>query len=188
MLFEECAEYARRAGSDWGLAVAAGLLAAVVLERREFEQALQLSIDAAALADDVGDSIWQGVLLSNAATAALRLGRVELAADLLRTTIRTQAEMSSKTGILRSIPARSSNRSRHGQGPNGQPASSQASQQIADETGHRLEHHSDAETNPTRHSNTYEPALGNQADTALTAGRAMTLDDAVTDALDSIPS
>ncbi len=183
LLFEECAEYARRAGSDWGLAIAAGLLAAVVLERREFEQALQLSIDAAALADDIGDSIWQGVLLSNAATAALRLGRVELAADLLRTLIRIQAEMSSKMGLLGAFSLAAATAAAMGR-PESAARLLGASQQIADETGHRLDM-IDAETNHATLEHV-RAALGNQADTALTAGRAMTLDDAVTDALDSI--
>jgi len=183
LLFEECAEYARTAGSDWGLAVAAGLLAAVVLERREFEQALQLSIDAAALADDIGDSIWQGVSLSNAATAALRLGRIELTADLLRTLIRIQAEMSSKIGLLGAFSVAAATAAAMGR-PESAARLLGASQQIANETGHGLEMIDAEQAEATLQQ--VRAALGDQADTALAAGRCMTLDAAVAEALDSI--
>ena len=183
LLFEECAEYARRAGSDWGLAVAAGLLAAVVLERRDFDQALQLSLDAAALADDVGDSIWQGVSLVNAATAALRLGRVELAADLLRTLIRLQAEISSKVGLLGAFSLAAATAAAMGR-PESAARLLGASQQIGDESGYR-QVMIDAETDAATLEDV-RAALGDRADTELAAGRAMSLDDAVAEALESI--
>ena len=183
-LIEESADYARRAGSDWGMAVAAGILGAILLERREFDQALELSTEAARLADQAGDKRRQGMCLGNAAIAALRLGRVELAADLIRNVIHIEVEMSSRSGLLLEAFTVAAAIAAAMKKPEPAARLLGAAHRIADETGYR-QHMIDAEQAEATLQQV-RAALGDQADTAIAAGRSMTLDDAVADALDSI--
>jgi predicted ATPase len=185
-LIEESADYARKAGSAWGMAVAAGILGAILLERREFDQALELSTEAAQLADKAGDKRRQSMCLGNAATAALRLGRVELAADLTRNVIHIEVEMSSTSGLLLEAFTVAAAIAAAMKKPEPAARLLGAAHRIADETGYR-QHMIDAEQAEATLQQV-RAALGNQADTAIAAGRSMTLDDAVADALDSISS
>ena len=182
-LIEECADYARRTGSDWAMAVAAGAHGAIRLERREFDQALELLTEAAVLARQAGAIHQQGMWLGNAATAALRLGKVELAADLIRDVIHIEVEMPSSSGLLETFTLAAATAAAMNR-PEPAARLLGAAHRIADETGYQ-QHMIDAEqTEATlRH---VRAALGDHADTAIAAGRAMTLDDAVADALDSI--
>lgn len=182
-LIEESADYARRAGSDWAMAVAAGVLGAILLERREFDQALELSTEAARLADQVGDIRHQGMWLGNAATAALRLGRVELAGDLLRDVIHLEVEMPTTSGLLETFTIAAAKAAAMNR-PESAARLLGAAHGIADETGYR-QHMIDAEQTAATLQQV-RAALGDQADAAIAAGRSMTLDDAVACTLDSI--
>jgi predicted ATPase/DNA-binding SARP family transcriptional activator len=182
-LIEESADYARRAGSDWGMAIAEGVLGAILLERHEFDQALELSTEAARLAGHAGDKRRQGMWLGNAATAALRLGRVELAAELIRHVIDLEVETSPSSGLLDAFTVAAAIAAAM---KRPEPAARLlgAAHRIADETGYR-QHMIDAEQAEATLQHV-RAALGAQFDTAIAAGRSMTLDDAVADALASI--
>jgi tetratricopeptide (TPR) repeat protein len=182
-LIEESADYARRAGSDWGMASAAGILGAILLERHEFDQALERSTEAARLAEQAGDKRRQGMCLRNAATAALRLGRVELAADLIRDLIHIEVEMPPRGGLLEAFAIAAATAAAMNK-PEPAARLLGAAHRIADETGYQ-QHMIDAEQAQATLQQV-RAALGDRTDTAIATGRTMTLDDAVADALDSI--
>ena len=178
-LYEESANYAGRAP----FMAATGNLAFVAIQKGDYERALELSAAVLAGARDGGDKWVEAVTLNNIAYAAFQLGRFDMAAERMRESIRAHAELGATNGLFYALVDAASMVGATGSEERAGRLLG-ASDALGTQCGYVLDPNNRAIYERTLAG--VRAGLRDRADAALAEGRAMSLDEAVAYALESL--